>query len=86
MQERKSASLEKADDKLPMVKVEAGEDDARTKFCSARKVLRPPAVEIQKIMGWYLTKWDASIKNLPMDLYGLDDSVHSKVVELCHNL
>ena len=69
-----------------MVKIEAGEDDARTKFCTARKLLRPPVVEIKKTMDWFPTKWDAIIRNLPLDLYGLDDSVHSKAVELCHNL
>ena len=41
-QGKKSSSLEKADDKLPLVKVEAGEDDAKTVFCVARRQLRPP--------------------------------------------
>ena len=69
-----------------MIKVAAGEDDARTKFCEARKQLRPPVVEIKKVMDWYPTKWDNIIRNLPLDIYDLDDSVHSKTIELCHNL
>ena len=86
MKDKKSASLEKADDKLHMLKIEAGEDHARSTFCDAWKILRPPVVEIKKTMEWYPTKWDHIIRNLPLDIYALDDSVHSKTVELCHNL
>ena len=86
MKERKNGTLEKADDKIPTVKIPAGEDDARTMFCDARKLLRPPVVEMSKMMDWYPTKWDDIIRNLPLDIYSLDDSVNSKSVELCHNL
>ena len=86
MKAKKSASLEKADDKLPVVKVEAGEDDAKSLFCDARRVLRPPVVEMKNIMSWYPTKWDEIIRNLPLDIYSLNDSVISKSIELCHNL
>ena len=86
MKERKSASLEKADDKLPVVRIEAGEDDARTIFCDARKKLRPPVVEMKRIMDWYPIKWEHIIRNLPLEIYELDDSVHTKTFELCHNL
>ena len=78
--------MERADDKLLIVKVLAGEDDAKTMFCEARKQLRPPVVEMKKIMDWYPTKWDEVVRNLPLDLYALDDSVNPKCIELCHNL
>jgi hypothetical protein len=87
LKERKNNStLEKADDKLPIVKIPAGEDDARSLFCSARKLLRPPVVEMSKMMDWYPTKWEQIVRNLPLDIYSLDDSVNSRSVELCHNL
>ena len=69
-----------------MVKIEAGEDNARTVFCEARKKLRPPVLEMKKMMEWYPTKWDQIVRNLPLDVYSLDDSVNSKCIELCHNL
>ena len=84
--ERKNGSLERADDKLPLVKIPAGEDDARNIFCEARKKLRPPVVEMKKTMEWYPTKWEQIVRNLPLGIYSLDDSVNSKAVELCHNL
>ena len=87
MKERKSATLEKADDKLPVVEVPAGQDDARSLFCEARRLRRPPVVEMgSKVMEWYPIKWEEIIRNLPLDIYSLDDSVNSKSVELCHNL
>lgn len=86
MKEKKRSSLERSDDKLPMIKIEAGEDDARNVFCEARKKLRPPVVEMKNIMSWYPTKWDHIIRNLPLDIYSLDDSINPKCIELCHNL
>ena len=58
LKEKKSGNFEKADDKLPLLKIEAGEDDARNVFCEARKILRPPVVEMKRIMEWYPTKWE----------------------------
>ena len=86
MKAKKSASLEKTDDKLPLIKIKADEDDARKVFSKARQVLRPPVVKMKNIMGWYNTKWDQIIRNLPLDIYALDDNVNSKSIELCHNL
>ena len=48
MKAKKSASLKKADDKLPHIKLSADEDDAKTIFSEARRKLRPPVVELKK--------------------------------------
>ena len=86
MKAKKSTSLEKADDKLPLIKLSADKDDAKTIFSEARRKLRPPVAELKKMMDWYPTKWDEIIRNLPLGIYSLDDEVHSKSIELCHNL
>ena len=79
-----NASLEKADDGLPLLKVEGGDDDAKTIFCPERRQLRPPVVEIKRIMDWYPTKWDAVVRNLPLAVCSLVDNINPKCIELCH--
>ena len=78
--------MEKADDKLPKIVISAGEDNARDILCKARMLLRPPVLEIEDFMASMPTKWEAIIRNLPLEIYGLNDSVNTKAIELCHNL
>ena len=49
----------------------AGTDDAKDNLFKAR---------------WMPTERDAVIRNLPLEVYGLNDCVSSKAIELCHNL
>ena len=37
-------------------------------------------------MDWYVFKRKEIVRNLPLNTYGLQDSVSSKAIEACHNL
>ena len=74
--------MEKADDKLPLVKIPAGEDNATDKICEARSMLRPVMREKKDQMDWLPTKWTEITRNLPLAVYGLQDCVSTKAVEL----
>ena len=87
MKESTKSGQEKSDDEIKKVKIPAGEDDAReTLNIEARKALRPVNKEISEQMSWIVTKWDQVVRNLPLDIYGLADSVPTKAIELAHNL
>ena len=80
-------SLEKCDDKLVKVKIPEGEDDAfETLNIIARQKLRPVNKEIDAIMDWFPRERKEIIRNLPLGVYGLQDSVPTKSIEACHNL
>ena len=83
----KLSSLEKTDDKIPTVKIPAGDDNARDVLnTKARQLLRPPVLEMEKMMEWYVSNRVEVTRNLPLGIYGLQDCVSTKSVELCHNL
>ena len=77
---------ERSDDSLPLIKIPEGEDNAFDKICEARKLLRPVNKEIKDQMSWMPTSWKEITRNLPLRVYGLDDCIHTKAIELCHNL
>ena len=80
-------SHEKSDDVLKKVKIPEGEDDAGENInIEARKALRPVNKELSDQMKWYVTKREQIVRNLPLDLYGLADSVPTKAIELAHDL
>ena len=76
-------SQEKADDK---VEVLSGSDDAQDNLNKVARNLRPVNKEINDQMQWKTTEWKEVIRNLPLEVYGLADSVATKPIELCHNL
>jgi hypothetical protein len=84
--EKKKGEKEKSDDKLPLVKIPAGEDDAMNRISDARKLLRPVNKEIKEQMSWLPTAWKEIVRNLPLRVYGLDDCVSAKDIEQCHDL
>ena len=86
LKERSRNSQEKADDKIRMVEVPAGEDDAQEILNTVARNLRPVNKEIKEQMGWLLTERKDVIRNLPLEVYGMADSVATKALELCHNL
>ena len=79
-------SQEKADDKLKEVEVTGGVDDAQEKLNEVARNLRPVNKEIGDQMKWKVTEWKEVVRNLPLEVYGLADSVATKPIELCHNL
>ena len=85
--ESKDNTIEKTDDKIPTVEIPAGADNAEDVLnIEARKRLRPVNKEMRDIMDWYVFKRKEIVRNLPLDTYGLQDSVSSKAIEACHNL
>ena len=77
----KQNSLEKCDDKLSTVRIPAGDDNAREKLnIEARKLIRPAVLEIEKQMEWFPTVRREVIRNLPLGVYGLQDSVSTKAI------
>ena len=79
--------LEKCDDVIQVVMIPAGEDDAKNKLnIEARMLLRPVVKEIGKCMEWFPIDRADIIRSLPLMLYGLQDGVSSKAIELAHNL
>ena len=85
--ELKNNSIEKSDDDIIKVMIPAGEDDAGDVINKeARKLMRPINKEIGQIMSWYQYKRTEVIRNLPLALYGLQDTVSTRAVELAHNL
>ena len=79
-------SQEKADDKLSKVEVLAGGDAAQENLNEVARNLRPVNKEITDQMKWMITERKEVIRNLPLETYGLADSVATKPIELCHNL
>ena len=78
---------ERTDDKLPTITVPAGEDNGLDKISEARKLLsRPVNKEIKDQMAWLPTKYKEITRNLPLRVYGLEDSVSSNAIEACHDL
>jgi hypothetical protein len=78
---------EKCDDTIKSVMIPAGEDDAKNNLnVEARKRLRPVVKEISKVMEWFPTNWTDIIRNLPMGVYGLQDGISTKAIELAHDL
>ena len=79
--------LEKCDDIIKLVAIPAGDDNARSVInVEARKLMRPVIKELGKIMEWFPTNWTEVTRNLPLALYGLQDGVSTKAIELAHNL
>ena len=78
---------EKSDDTIKKVKIPEGDDDAGENLnIEARKALRPVNKEISKQMSWFVTKYEQVIRNIPVDIYRLADSVPTKAIELAYNL
>ena len=78
---------EKCDDKIKSVMIPAGADDAKFNLnIEARKNMRPVVREIAKVMEWFPTVWPEVIRNLPLSVYGLQDGVSVKAIELAHDL
>ena len=86
LKERSNNSQEKADDKLRMVEVPAGADDAQEVLNTVARNLRPVNKEIKEQMSWLVTERKDVIRNLPLEVFGMADSVATKALELCHNL
>ena len=87
MKESTKNVVEKTDDKLRKVKIAAGEDDAFDNIhVEARKKLRPINKEIEDQMDFFVRERKEIIRNLPLNAYGLQDSVSTKAVGLFHNL
>ena len=83
----KHNSLEKCDDEIPTVMIIGGEDNAGEKInVEARRALRPVNKEIISLMDWFPSNRKEVIRNLPLSVYGLQDCVSTKAIELCHNL
>ena len=80
-------ALEKSDDTIKPVMIPAGEDDCKNNLnIEARKLMRPVVKELGKVMDWFPTIHTEVIRNLPLQIYGLQDSVSTKAIELAHNL
>ena len=86
LKERNKNSQEKADDKLKEVQVPSGVDDAKNNLNKEARNLRPVNAELGEQMAWWQTERNEIIRNLPLETYGLSDSVATKPIELCHNL
>ena len=86
MKDASRNSQEKADDKLKKIEVKAESDDAQDNLNESARNLRPVNKEITDQMKWRTTEWKEVIRNLPVEVYGLADSVATKPIELCHNL
>ena len=87
MKESSKNAQEKSDDEIKKVKIPEGEDDAKeTLNIEARKALRPVNKEISEQMSWIVTKRENIIRNLPLEIYGLADSVPTKAIEAAHSL
>ena len=86
MKDASKNSQEKADDKLKKVEVEAGSDDAQNNLNEGARNLRPVNKEMNDQMKWRVTEYKEIVRNLPLELYGLADTVATKPIELCHNL
>ena len=85
--EMKQNAIEKCYDEIPTVMIKEGEDNAGEKLnIEARKALRPVNKEINSLMDWFPSSRKEIVRNLPLGVYGLQDSVSTKAIELCHNL
>ena len=86
LQKEKKSSTEKADDVIKKVKVPEGDDDAKGVLNIEARKLRPVAMEISKCMDWFPTVRSEIVRNLPLMLYGMQDCVSTKAIELAHDL
>ena len=87
VKQTKQNTFEKSDDLIPTLKIPGGEDNAQDVVHEeARKMLRPVNKEIKELMTWFPIKRIEVIRNLPLSVYGLQDTVSTKAMELCHNL
>ena len=78
---------EKCDDIIKSVVIPAGEDNAKNQLnVEARKLLRPVVKDISKMMEWFPITWTEVIRNLPLAVYGLQDGVSTKAIEMAHDL
>ena len=65
------------------MEIPAGADNAGDVLnIEARKRLRPVNKEMGDIMDWYVFKRKEIVRNLPLNTYGLQDSVSSKAIAL----
>jgi uncharacterized membrane protein YgcG len=83
LKERNKNSQEKCDDNLKRVEVPAGLDDAQDNLNIEARKLRPVNKEISEQMTWMVRERKGVVRNLPLDVYGLADSVATKPIELC---
>lgn len=81
-----SATTVKVDDTLPEVILEGGSDDATSKFCWAAQNLRPINDELKPHMRHMNTKHVEIVRGLPLEIFGLSDTVSAKAIELAHDL
>ena len=80
-------SKEKCDDVIKSVMIPGGADDAKNNLnVEARKLMRPVVKDISKMMEWFPTSHTDIIRNLPMFIYGLQDGLSTKAIELAHDL
>ena len=79
-------SVEKSDDKITSIKIEEGVDDAKVILHKEARNLRPAILEIKDQMSWLEKSRKEIIRNLPLEVYGLQDQIQSKVIEACHDL
>ena len=87
MKEKQKNSMEKSDDKIATVSIPAGDDNAGDILnIEARKKWRPVNMELSQQMSWFPSERKEVIRNLPLEVYGLQDTVGTKAIELCHNL
>jgi hypothetical protein len=85
--QRKRGEQEKSDDKLLTIRIPAGEDDGQNQISEARKLTsRPVNKEIKDQMSWLPVRYKEIIRNLPLRVYGLEDSVSTSAIEACHDL
>ena len=85
LKQKKNAS-EKADDVIKKVNIPEGDDDAKDVLNIEARKLRPVVKEISKCMDWFPTVWEEVVRNLPLSLYGMQDCVSTKAIELVHDL
>ena len=62
------------------------EDDAVDNIHVEARKLRPVNKEVEDQMSYFVRERKEIIRNLPLNAYGLQDSVSTKAVSLCHNL
>ena len=78
---------EKTNDKLPLLDIPAGKDDAINVISEARKLLsRPVMKEVKDQMSWLPVKYKEITRSLPLRTVGLEDCVMTSAIEDCHDL
>ena len=86
LQKEKKNASEKADDVIKTVKVPEGDDDSKDVLNIEARKLRPVAKEISKCMDWIPIVRPDIVRNLPLMLYGMQDCMPTKAIELAHDL